>query len=233
MIIWKLKHAIFQVRVQGLDQLRTSLDEEPGGVLFLANHSSWWDFFMAHYLNSAVPVDGYGMTEHTNMLKFGFFRRIGAFSIDRNDPASIRASIDYTAQLLKGPRAGVWVFPQGKIICNDVRPLQFQGGLRVLLAKAGRLKIVPTAIRYEFWQDERPEAFVRFGKPVWVDKSQRHTIIEDWQTRLTEELNDLTHDALSQDSLRFASLLQGQGSIHDRYARLKGWVFSHTEKSAP
>ncbi len=227
MIVWKLKKAVYQVRVQGLDQLRASLEADPSGVLFLANHSSWWDFFMAHYMNTMIPVDGYGMTEHTNMLKFGFFRRIGAFSIDRDDPASIRASIEYAVELLQGARAGVWLFPQGKIVCNEVRPLEFQGGLRVLLAKAGRLRIVPTALRYEFWQDERPEACVRFGEPVWVEKSERKTVVEDWRLRLTQELDELTRDVLTQDSSRFVDLLQGQGSIHDRYALWKSRLLGH------
>ena len=225
MIVGKMKKALFQVRVQGLDRLRATLDSEPGGVLFLANHSSWWDFFLAHYLNTAIPVDGYGMTEHTNMLKFGFFRRIGAFSIDRTDPVSILASIDYTAELLRRPRAGVWLFPQGKILCNDLRPLEFQGGLRLLLARAGRLRIVPTAIRYEFWQDERPEVCVRFGEPVWVEKSERTTIIDEWQGRLTTELDALTMDVLSQDGLRFTSLFTGQESTHNRFDRIKKRIF--------
>ena len=60
--------------------------ERPGGALFLANHSCWWDLFLAHILNEAIPVDGYGMMEHFNLLRFGFFRRIGAFSVDRTDP---------------------------------------------------------------------------------------------------------------------------------------------------
>ncbi len=224
MIVRKMKKGLFQVRAQGVEQLRATLDAEPGGVLFLANHSSWWDFFLAHYLNTAIPVDGYGMTEHSNMLKFGFFRRIGAFSIDRTDPASVRASIEYTAELLNGPRAGVWLFPQGKIICNNARPLEFQAGLRVLLAKAGRLRIVPTALRYEFWQDERPEACVRFGAPVWVDKSERATLIVDWQERLTTELDSLTADVLTQDANRFTSLFTGQESVHNRFSRLTRWI---------
>ena len=37
------------------------------------------------------------MMEHFNMLRFGFFRRIGAFSVDRTDPVSVRASLDYAA----------------------------------------------------------------------------------------------------------------------------------------
>ena len=49
-----------------------------------------------------IPVDGYGMMEHFNMVRFRFFRRIGAFSIDRTDPRSVRASLDYAVGRLRG-----------------------------------------------------------------------------------------------------------------------------------
>ncbi len=130
MILRKTRRTFFRVRAQGVERLRDTLDAEPGGTLFLANHSCWWDLFLAHVLNESIPLDGYGMMEHFNMRRFGFFRRIGAFSVDRTDPTSVRASINYAVGLLEGPRAGVWIFPQGRMVGNDVRPLGFQHGLR-------------------------------------------------------------------------------------------------------
>ncbi|MDB5351772.1 MAG: phospholipid/glycerol acyltransferase [Planctomycetota bacterium] len=221
MIVRKIRNAFFRIRVQGIERLRTVIEAEPGGTLFLANHSCWWDLFLVHYLNEAIPVDGYGMMEHFNMLRFGFFRRIGAFSVDRTDPASVRASIDYAVGLLKGPRAGVWIFPQGRMIGNDVRPLGFQPGLRALVRRAGRVRIVPVAFRFEFWQDERPEAFVRFGEPAWVERRDVLTVVETWERRLTEELDALKIDVTSQAADHFTTIMQGPGSISDRYARFR------------
>lgn len=214
-----------RILAQGLGRLRTALDDDPAGVLFLANHSSWWDFFLAHWMNVTVPVDGFGMTDHSNLTKFGFFRRIGAYSVERSDPGSVRASLDYTAGLLRRPRAGVWLFPQGSIVCNDVRPLIFQPGLRVLLKRAGRLRIVPVALRYEFWQDERMEVGVRFGEPTRVDRAEAGGVIEAWQARLTTELDALRADMLTQDLGRFEVTFEGKGSTHDRYHRVKSGVF--------
>lgn len=221
MIQWKLEQHFHGIFAQGLGPLRAALDDDPTGVLFVANHSSWWDFFMAHWINLTVPVDGYGMTDHSNLVKYGFFRRIGVYSVDRTDPGSVRASIDYTRELLARPRAGVWLFPQGVIACNDVRPLDMQGGLRVLLRRTGRLRIVPIALRYEYWQDERPEAFARFGLPQWVDGADRDSVLDTWQGILTDELDALKADVLTQDASRFESILAGRGSINDRYARIR------------
>ena len=79
----------------------------------------------------------------------------------------------------EGPRAVVWIFPQGKIEANDVRPLRFQNGIRALVREAGRVRVVPLALRYEFWQDERPEALVRFGERTAVDRSDLPNLIPD------------------------------------------------------
>ena len=217
----KLHGGLHQIYAQGIDPLRAALDAEPGGTLFLANHSCWWDLFLVHFLNESIPVDGYGMMEHFNMVRFGFFRRIGAFSVDRTDPASVRASLDYAAGLLRAPRSGVWVFPQGKIVPNDARPLVFQPGIRALARCAGRVRVVPVAFRYEFWQDERPEALVRFGTPAWVDRADLPTLIPTWEARLTAEVDALRADALTQDAARFAPLMQGRRSASEGYARLR------------
>jgi chlorobactene lauroyltransferase len=226
MIVGRMRKGLFRVRAQGLDRLRASMDSEHGGTLLVANHSCWWDLFLAVYLNGQVPVDGYGMMEHANLKRFRFFNRIGAFSVDRDDIASVRASLDYTRELLERPRAGVWIFPQGKILSNDARPLGFRPGLRALVRRAGRVRITPTAIRYEYWQDERPEAFVRFGEPRWFNRDDLPHLLATVEESLIGELDALNVDVRSQDPARFVTLLQGRESISERYgrflARLRG-----------
>ncbi|WZO97210.1 lysophospholipid acyltransferase family protein [Isosphaeraceae bacterium EP7] len=219
MIVGRMRKGLFRVRAQGLERLRASMDAEPGGTLFVANHSCWWDLFLAHYLNEQVPVDGYGMMEHANLKRFRFFNRIGAFSVDREDLASVRASLDYTCELLERPRSGVWIFPQGKIVANDARPLDFRPGLRALVRRAGRVRITPAALRYEFWQDERPEAFVRFSEPRWYTRDDLPLLLGSVEERLIAELDALNVDVRSQEAGRFTTLLQGRESISERYGR--------------
>jgi 1-acyl-sn-glycerol-3-phosphate acyltransferase len=228
MIVRRIRSAFAAVRVQGLAQLRQALTGDPSGVLLFANHSAWWDLFLAHFLNTKVPVDGYGMMEHFNLRRFGFFRRIGAFSIDRTDAVAVRQSLAYVVELLKRPRAGVWIMPQGRIAANDARPLAFQPGLRALLRRAGRMRVAPVAIRYEFWSDERPCAFARFGAPRWVEREQCGSIVRDAEQWLGAELDALRVDVLSQDAARFEEVLRGGVSINERYGRLRARLFGKT-----
>jgi 1-acyl-sn-glycerol-3-phosphate acyltransferase len=221
MIRSKLRGGFHQILAQGVDRLRLDLDRDSSGTLFLANHSCWWDLFLVHLLNETIPVDGYGMMEHFNLVRFGFFRRIGAFSVDRTDPTSVRASLDYASGLLRRPRAGVWVFPQGKIETNDARPLFFQPGIRALIRRAGRTRVVPVAFRYDFWQDERPEALVRFGEPTWVDRPDLPNLIPTFERRLTKELDALRVDSIAQRADAFTPLVEGKRSISERYAKAR------------
>ena len=100
MIRWKLRGVPPGAGAGGVDRLRGELDRDSSGTLFPANHSCWWDLFLVHLLSETIPVDGYGMMEHFNLVRFGFFRRIGAFTVDRTDSASVRASLEYAAGLL-------------------------------------------------------------------------------------------------------------------------------------
>ncbi len=221
MIRSRLRSRLFAIRVQGLQALRERLDDEPGGTLFLANHSCWLDLFLVHFLNELIPVDGYGMMEHANLVRFGFFRRIGAYSVDRTSLGGLRESLDYTSRLLEGPRAGVWIFPQGLIRGNDARPLDFRPGLRAIIRRERRIRVVAVALRYEFWQDERPEAFVRFGEPRWVGRDEAAAAPVAWEQTLTAELDALRDDVVAQRDDRFVTLLEGKRSISEKYARFR------------
>jgi hypothetical protein len=77
------------------------------------------------------------------------------------------------------------------------------------------------AFRYEFWQDERPEALVRFGEPTWVDRPALTELIPTFERRLTAELDALRVDAIAQKLDAFTPLIEGKRSISEKYAVLR------------
>ena len=194
--------------------------EAPGGVLFAANHSCWWDLYLAHVLNETIPVDGYGMMEHANLARFGFFRRIGAFSVDRSSPAGIRASHRLRLRASEPAGGGRLDLPAGQDRRERRPAAGFPGRTSDPGPRAGRVTIVPVALRYEFWQDERPEAFVRFGEPIRAEASGAAAVVEEAESRVTAELDLLRDDVVAQRADRFQVLLEGRRSISDRYGRL-------------
>lgn len=227
MIHYKVRTSFHSCLGQGIGNLRKAYQEHPDtGVLAVANHSNWWDFMFGLWLNDHLKVDGYGMTEHANMVKYGFFKRVGIFSMEKDHAPSMKASLDYTIELLQKPNGYVWIMPQGRILCNDVRPLDFQDGLRLLVRRAKRVVMIPVALRYEFWQDEKPEACVRFGNHELVEWSRErtHCLVEHWENRVCTELNALRADTLSQDLSRFEILQQGPKSLNQRMEGLSKYA---------
>lgn len=227
MIHYKVRTSFHSIMGQGLKNLANAYTENPDhGVLAVANHSNWWDFMFGLWLNDHLQVDGYGMTEHANMVKYSFFKRVGIFSMEKSHPPSVKASIEYTAELLQKPRSYVWIMPQGRIMCNDTRPLAFQDGLRLIVRRARRLTIIPVALRYEFWQDDKPEAFVRFGthENVQWSGSSAENLVQHWQERVTHELDELKSNTLTQDATRFEMLMKGPKSLNQRMEKVSKYA---------
>lgn len=109
-------------------QLSGEIDPAPQGqpVLYLMNHSSWWDGMVVyHAIANASAREHYMMMDEEQMKRYRFFRKIGAFSIDKKSSRAIVASLRYSESLLN-QGYGVWLFPQGDIEHLERRPLRFQ-----------------------------------------------------------------------------------------------------------
>jgi chlorobactene lauroyltransferase len=195
-----LRRRFHSLRVSGLDFLRNRNDALP--LLVYANHSSWWDGLVAFELSRVARLDSFMMMEEKQLKKLFLFRRLGAFSVVRENPRKALKSIEYAANLLKeNPpphRRTLWIFPQGEILPNDKRPLNFYGGVSRLIEKAGcAVAGAPFAIRYEFLDEFKPEIFVKIGAPqlIPVDKTfDAKALTGAFERRLTETLDALKSD---------------------------------------
>jgi hypothetical protein len=94
-----------------------------------------------------------------------------------------------------------------------------------------RGRVVPVAVEYPFWNERRPEALSRFGRPIRVDGVNQRSV-EDLNDllarRLEETLDDLAAEAVDRDPARFRTLVLGRtgvGGIYDAGRRLRSWVF--------
>ncbi|HLL56090.1 MAG TPA: lysophospholipid acyltransferase family protein [Myxococcaceae bacterium] len=132
-------------------------------LLVYANHSNWWDGFVAHALCRARGWDGYCLMEEANLLKYRFLARLGAFSIRRHDAGSALETLRYALGLLSRPGAAVWLFPEGELRPFGARPVSFERGLEVL-AKHSDARCVPVGIRYAFFESELPDVLCEVGE---------------------------------------------------------------------
>ena len=97
-------------------------------------------------------------------------RRGGAYSVNKKSPQSAMKALQYSVDVVGDLRNMLCIFPQGIIRPPHFRPIEFQTGLAYIAQNAvkryGRVNLIPLAIDYCFFRDNRPEVIVEFGKRI-------------------------------------------------------------------
>lgn len=201
-------------------------DPARGPVLFYLNHGAWWDGYILYLISRAVlrgRFDVHLLMEEKQLRSYRFFSWSGAFSINRNNPEDVRRSQEYAANLLRGgrrPRA-IYVFPQGKIVPADRRPLVTYPGVARIAALAGDVNLCPVALRYEFLGQQWPHAFISMG-PVHraTDLADVDATLAELTARLTAQCDALRDDVVGGRLERFQPLLRGRRGIDKSFDAL-------------
>lgn len=193
-----IKRRFHSLHVAGLEYLCRKSNQSP--LLIYANHSSWWDGLVAFEISRKTKLDSFMMMEEKQLKNLFLFRRLGAFSVVRENPRRAVESLNYAVDLLKNPHRTLWIFPQGEILPNDLRPINFYNGLSRIIEKAGKISCVPLAIRYEFLGEFNPQIFVKIGlaEPIEIAEnfdSKKFTASSS--NRLTNLLDELKEDIIN------------------------------------
>lgn len=218
-----LRQHFAAIRVAGHEHLNELDGSLP--VIGSGNHSSWWDGLIVYFLSHALlDREIYLMMEERQLARYRFFSLLGAFSVHRENPASAATSIRYAAGILSQPNRWLWIYPQGIMQPNDHRPLHFFPGAAVIARLTETsVQFIPFAHRYEFLNEQRPEAFVRLGSPLLL-----HQPIEVEETTramercVTELLEKLRQDIAAGRLDEYRVIFTGKVSTNIRYDRILG-----------
>lgn len=209
----KLRRTFHTVLVRGADKARTLGAQAP--LLLVSNHTAWWDPLIAIALSRfALDVDGHAMMDAKNLAKLPFFRRVGAFGVDRDDPQDGARAIRYAAKLLDRPRRMVWIFAQGRERPVTERPLVFFGGAAETARIARRAAVVPVALRYEHGEAPEPSVWVSFGESI-VRARERETELtrRSHEEAVTRELDRIDEAIRAESREGFAPLWPTRRSV--------------------
>lgn len=231
-MVRKRFHSAMVVRGDGENLARIDSLEAPAIVLL--THASWWDPLVGLVLwrrftpsrDLLMPMDA------QELARFDFFRRIGMFGIDPDDPRSLEAMSDYVLERFAQPtsRPTLGLTPQGRF--TDARePIRLRPGAAAIAASSPRRpEVVALAIEYPFWQDKRPELLVSITS---VDGPEtEHPTVADWHRSMTTGVRDastrLAEAVKARDPEAFEPLDADLGSrsrinpIMDGWLRLRG-----------
>ena len=88
-------------------------------VILIPNHSTWWDGFFFYLLNRKLfKRTIYLMMLESQLSKYHFFSKVGAYSVAPENPKKILQSLRYTIGLLKkhtDKKPIICIFPQGEM----------------------------------------------------------------------------------------------------------------------
>lgn len=195
--------------------VRGNLPDTRSPLLVCVHHAGWWDpILLFHLSRRRFPGRHFTMMEAANLRRYPFFRRLGAFGVDRESPTGPLPSLRYALARLSEPPSRVWIFPQGAIAPVDRRPIDVDPGAAWLASRAG-VPVVAVAIRYEFREDQLPEAFVSFSEPSLVRAERASEDRDPVRDFLTAEADSL-RDAVWNGQLgSFDQVVSGRRSISE------------------
>ena len=194
-------------------------------TLFVANHSNWWDGFLAFLASRTLGLRFRILMEARHLARYRFFLQVGARPLRREPARAAWADLVAAAAELR-PGAGLWIFPQGERRPAGERPLRCQrGAAQLTRAYAGPLRICPVAFSYAFMGEQRPEAFVLVGEewlPSPTDRARSRRNLMDAIAGRLEGTVVALDDLVARERLdAFAPLTAGALSVNKRLDRFR------------
>lgn len=225
----RLKKAFFRGYIRGESNVHLAIEEHKKmgiPIVFYCTHFSWWDAIITIVLSlKTFSLHAIGMMEERQLKRYGFFRKIGMFSVQGDNPLSSLRSLQYASDELRENAQALWMFPQGTLSNQERMPLDLQPGLSILLKKSKKLLLVPVAMQYYFLREEQPECFISIGTGTileWSNTTKLTEITERLEEILTTENTHLKETVLQQQYTDFSILFQGKMSIEKKYDQMRG-----------
>lgn len=168
-----LQNRFYAFRYKGAENYFDG-DKNVPTILF-APHCNWWDGIVLYNTTHRIfHKEIRLMVEELN--RFPLLRRGGAYSVNKKSPQSAMQALKYSVDVVGDLRNILCIFPQGIIRPPHYRPIEFQTGLAYIaqnaVKKYGRVNLIPMAIDYTFFRDNRPEVIVEFGQRIELSKDK-------------------------------------------------------------
>lgn len=210
-----LKKQFYAVRVKNRQSFLFRDPNQP--TLCLSNHCNWWDGMVDFILTSRLAEEEKFYVMIEELHRFSFLSRLGGFSVEKDSALSALRSLEYACQLLqKDPDNLLWIYPQGTVIPQDRRPLQFAGGVGYLMKKLPEINIVPVAQYYTFVKEDRPEILINVGAPIQPNRidpairRNRQALTGFFESQVTELLEEIRADVTQGELEGYMTLVQGE-----------------------
>lgn len=175
-------------------------DYQPGPeskTIYYLNHTSWWDGLIPLLLNRKLfRQNARAMMEDNQMQEHGLFKRIGAFSVNLENPRSAVRSLRYAIESMKRPHSSLFIYPEGKIVPFSTKKPDFKKGLGWIVRQCPDVDVVPIGIYIDHAKSDKPELFLKIGNALEFYASDDNDKLNDFfENKLSDLLSKLVEDA--------------------------------------
>jgi 1-acyl-sn-glycerol-3-phosphate acyltransferase len=167
------------------------------GLVITPNHISWWDGFFIYYAcRKFLRRRGHILMLESQLRRYWFFQKLGAYSINPKGPKSIAETARYTRELLSDLENFVVMYPQGDIEPYEKRPLALKKGLHLFIdTKATKVLVLFVGFKIQYYNQKNPALIVRFG-----DCLAAQSVVQDFtvfENKFYENLDLLSQAAFT------------------------------------
>lgn len=153
-------------------KMHHTLDDKGLPILMIGNHTSWWDGFLAQYINLEI----FNRRLHIMMLEEQlrqrmFLNKTGAYSIKKGHRSALE-SLQYTAEILSDPGNLAILYPQGKIHSILDFPVKFESGWYNLFRYLDHpIQMVFYITLFDYFSSSKPELHIYLYDYAYEGKS--------------------------------------------------------------
>jgi hypothetical protein len=192
-------------------------------TIFVANHTNWWDGFLAFLVTRALGLECRVLMEARHLARYRVFLRLGALPLCREQARTAYRDLESAAIQLK-PGVGLWIFPQGsrRPASEPVAGCE-RGVAHLVLRGPAPVRVCPVGFRYTFVGEQLPEAFVMVGES-WspgVSGLDRAAVMRTIEEKLGDTVRALDALVGAERLEAFRPLAPGRLSINKRLDRVR------------
>ncbi|MCC5941893.1 MAG: lysophospholipid acyltransferase family protein [Balneolaceae bacterium] len=163
--------------------------EKKSKTIYYLNHSSWWDGLIPFLLNQKVfRQNARAMMEDKQMRQHSFFKKIGAFSVNLENPRAVIKSLRYAVESFERPESSLFIYPEGEIVPFSSEKPSFKKGVAWIAQKCPEVDVVPIGIYIHTAKADKPELFIMVGEKLQFDSTSEGTELNIF---FEEKLGDL------------------------------------------
>ncbi|MCS7470240.1 lysophospholipid acyltransferase family protein [Stieleria sp. ICT_E10.1] len=208
-------------------------------LIVYANHPSWWDPLIAHFLHRALfpqrhffaPIDSDALEQYS------VFEKLGFYGVKLSSTSGAASFLKKSVSILNQPDSAIWITPEGRFA--DVRDhgAELMPGLSHLCKRSDHAVALPLALEYVFWEERLPVCLVSLGVPLRTGDYPEWSK-PDWAKHLAGGLRDaqtrLAELTISRSCEPFDNLLSGTrggGWVYDSCRRVKAMLTGKSFKA--